>query len=80
MTSDLLLILMVLAHRRKTVPPEVCPKSFASGKNSAFRRRRHSILPRSPSQTAFSPAFHAHQKTLKRHSNRMSIPDTASFM
>ncbi len=80
MTGDLLLIFVAPAHRCKTVPPEVCPNSFATDSNSVFHCSHHSTLPLSSLQTTLLPAFDLHPKSLKPHSNRIGIPDTASFM
>jgi hypothetical protein len=80
MTSDLLLIFMTFVHRRKTAAPKVCPKSFATNTKGAFRCCCHSMLPLSSPQLALFLAFHIRSTSLKPHSNRMSLPHTASFM
>jgi hypothetical protein len=64
MSSDLLLISTALAHRRKTAPPEVSPKSSAATTNGAFHRCCPSIFPLSNPQTALFPAFRIPQNRL----------------
>jgi hypothetical protein len=79
MIDHTLTIFTAPVNRRGAVTPEVCAKSLLNDTAAIFHPRRRSLLTLSTSQTALFLAFRTHQKSIKSHSNRISIPDTAPF-
>src|SRR5579872_1910442 len=61
------------------LPPHLCPKSFPNDRNGIFRAAAlHPSSEHAPNGL-FSCFSTPVKKSLKRHSNRMSIRDAASF-
>ncbi len=79
MTTQAPTIFVTSARRPRAVPPDVCPQSFPNDMIGIFRRRRAPSFFRPFPKRPYLLLFHTRQKSLNRHSNRMSIRDTASF-
>jgi hypothetical protein len=80
MTGCGLTVFIATTYRHTAVPLDVCPKSFLCDESGVFHLHRHSTFALNTSRMVSLSVLRALQKSSKRHSNRTSIRDTASFM
>jgi hypothetical protein len=79
MTGRALAISIPTARCHTAVPPEVCLKSLFTDTNPLSHFRHRPIFSPNPSQTVSIPGARSRSKSLKPHSKRSSISDTAPF-
>jgi hypothetical protein len=79
MTGRALAISIPTARCCTAVPPELCLRSLFTNTNPLSHFRHHPILSPNPSHAVSIPAAQSRPKSLKPHSKRSGISDTAPF-